>query len=63
METVQSQTSQLSEALASLNLEDEQLEEKSKVEGPCHEVEDGWMMLKNDIDVWNFTEEVGELPD
>ncbi|KAL6910186.1 hypothetical protein GGI43DRAFT_389522 [Trichoderma evansii] len=59
----QGQVSGLSGALANLSLDDEQQTAGRQVQSPCHEVEDGWMVVVEDIDVWDFTEEVGALPD
>lgn len=53
----------ISDALAQLRLDYEQEAEEIQVQSPCHEVEDGWMVVKEGIDVWDFTEEVGPLPD
>ncbi|KAL7921805.1 hypothetical protein ACQKWADRAFT_327403 [Trichoderma austrokoningii] len=69
----------LSSALAKLRLDhdeyqqeltqEQQLElewelEQIRMHDPCNEAEDGWMVVKEDLDVWDFTEEVGRvLPD
>ncbi|PTB43600.1 hypothetical protein M441DRAFT_88340 [Trichoderma asperellum CBS 433.97] len=62
-EDKQSQVLDISDALAQLRLAYEQEAEKIQAQSPCHEVEDGWMVVKEGIDVWDFTEEVGPLPD
>lgn len=28
---------------------------------PYHEAEDGWMVVREDVDMWDFTEEVGRV--
>lgn len=57
----------LSSALAKLRLDydDYQQElEQRRSHDPCNEAEDGWVVVKEDVDVWDFTEEVGRvLPD
>lgn len=66
IEEDQGEPLELLDALARLRLDcdDEEDEEgQVQVQGPCHEVEDGWMVIEDDIDVWDFTDEVGDLPD
>ncbi|KAK1245499.1 hypothetical protein MKX08_005128 [Trichoderma sp. CBMAI-0020] len=42
----------------------EQAKRRRERPSPYHEAEDGWMVVREDLDVWDFTEEIGcVLPD
>lgn len=35
--------------------------EGRRVHNPCREAEDGWLVVKEDLDVWDFTDDVGRV--